>query len=132
MGDPGSIPLEKEMVTHSSTLAWKILWTKEPGRLQSMVSQRVGHDWATSLRFTSFVQRKAYNIQKSEAGKICLKYTYMYVCVYILKTEIWLKKSTKTKDPGEKRKKSYEQGPQEEPWIPDYHMKSSNWENTKC
>ena len=37
-------PLEKEMATHSSTLAWKIPWTKEPGRLQSMGSQRVGHD----------------------------------------------------------------------------------------
>ena len=37
-------PLEKEMTTHFSTLAWKIPWTKEPGRLQSMGSQRVGHD----------------------------------------------------------------------------------------
>ena len=37
-------PLEKEMATHSSTLAWKIPWTEEPGRLQSMGSQRVGHD----------------------------------------------------------------------------------------
>ena len=37
-------PLEKEMATHSSTLAWKIPWTKEPGRLESMGSQRVGHD----------------------------------------------------------------------------------------
>ena len=36
--------LEKEMVTHSSTLAWKIPWTEEPGRLQSVGSQRVGHD----------------------------------------------------------------------------------------
>ena len=36
-------PLEKEMATHSSTLAWKILWMKEPGRLQSMGSQRVKH-----------------------------------------------------------------------------------------
>ena len=45
-GDLGSIPgsddsLEKEMATHSSTLAWKIRWTEEPGRLQSMGSQRV-------------------------------------------------------------------------------------------
>ena len=39
----------KEMATHSSTLAWKIPWTEEPGRLQSMGSQRVRHDWATSL-----------------------------------------------------------------------------------
>ena len=37
-------PLEKEMAIHSSTLAWKILWTEEPDRLQSMGSQRVGHD----------------------------------------------------------------------------------------
>ena len=37
-------PLEKEMATPSSTLAWKIPWTEKPGRLQSMGSQRVGHD----------------------------------------------------------------------------------------
>ena len=37
-------PLEKEMATHSSTLAWKIPWTEEPGRLQSMGSKTVGHD----------------------------------------------------------------------------------------
>ena len=36
--------LEKEMATHSSTLAWKIPWTEEPGRLQPMGSQRIGHD----------------------------------------------------------------------------------------
>ena len=42
-------PVEKEMAIHSSTIAWKILWTEEPGRLQSMGSQRVGHNWATSL-----------------------------------------------------------------------------------
>ena len=40
---------EKAMALHSSTLAWKIPWTEEPGRLQSMGSLRVGHDWATSL-----------------------------------------------------------------------------------
>ena len=37
-------PLEKGMANHSSTLAWGIPWTEEPGGLQSMVSQRVGHD----------------------------------------------------------------------------------------
>ena len=42
-------PLEKEMAIHSSTLAWKIPWTEEPDRIQSMGSQRVRHDWATSL-----------------------------------------------------------------------------------
>ena len=43
--------MEKEMATHSSTLAWKIPWTEEPCRLQSMGSQRVGHGWAASLHF---------------------------------------------------------------------------------
>ena len=37
-------PLEEKMATHSSTLAWKILWTEEPGGLQSMGLQRVGYD----------------------------------------------------------------------------------------
>ena len=43
-------PLEKGMATHSSFLAWRIPWTEEPGRLQSMGSQRVGHDQATNNR----------------------------------------------------------------------------------
>ena len=41
-------PLEKEMAIHSSTLAWRIPWREEPGRLQSMGLQRAGHDWVTS------------------------------------------------------------------------------------
>ena len=44
--------MEKEMATHSSILAWNIPWMEEPGRLQSMGSQRVGHDWATSLHLS--------------------------------------------------------------------------------
>ena len=50
-------PLEKEMATHSSTLAWKIPWTEKPGRLQSMASQRVGHDWATSPSLSFSIQK---------------------------------------------------------------------------
>ena len=51
VGDAGSIPgsvrsPEVSMATHSSILAWKIPWTEEPGRLQSIGSQRVGHDGA--------------------------------------------------------------------------------------
>ena len=42
--EPMSFPLEKATALHSSTLAWKIPWTEEPGGLQSMGSQRVGHD----------------------------------------------------------------------------------------
>ena len=48
-------PLEKEMATHSSILAWRILWMEEPGGLQSTGSQRVGHDWATSLSLSRLV-----------------------------------------------------------------------------
>ena len=46
---------EKAMAPHSSTLAWKIPWTEEPGRLQSMGSLRVRHDWATSLSLFTFL-----------------------------------------------------------------------------
>ena len=46
---------EKAMAPHSSTLAWKIPWMEEPGRLQSMGSLRVGHDWATSLSLFTFM-----------------------------------------------------------------------------
>ena len=52
--------LEKGMATHSSILAWRIPWTQEPGRLESMGSQRIGHNFATKqcknqpLPFTSF------------------------------------------------------------------------------
>ena len=48
-------PLEKEMAAHSSILAWKIPWITEPGRLLSMRSQRVGHDWATSLSLFIYI-----------------------------------------------------------------------------
>ena len=46
---------EKAVAPHSSTLAWKIPWAEEPGRLQSMGSLRVGHDWATSLSLFTFM-----------------------------------------------------------------------------
>ena len=47
--------MEKAIAPHSSTLAWKIPWTEEPGRLPSMGSRRVGHDWATSLSLFTFM-----------------------------------------------------------------------------
>ena len=49
------VETEKAMAPHSSTLAWKIPWTEEPSRLQSMGSLRVGHDWATSLSLFTFI-----------------------------------------------------------------------------
>ena len=48
-------PTEKAMAPHSSTLAWKIPWMEDPGRLQSMGSLRVGPDWATSLSLFTFL-----------------------------------------------------------------------------
>ena len=67
-------PLEKEMATHSSILAWKIPWTEELGWLLSMGSQRVGHDWATSL-FTSIFKSLIYVTMKIIEANIfsCLK-----------------------------------------------------------
>ena len=50
------------MATHSSILAWEIPWTEEPDGLQSMRLQRVGHDWATSLHFTSLVAQSVKNL----------------------------------------------------------------------
>ena len=51
----GSYAMEKAMAPHSSTLAWKIPWMEEHGRLQSMGLLRVGHDWATSLSLFTFM-----------------------------------------------------------------------------
>ena len=60
-------PLEMEMAIHSSTIAWKIPWTEEPGKLQSMGSQRVGHGGATSFSLS-----------------LSFTHTYMLcVCVYV-------------------------------------------------
>ena len=49
------VVMEKAMAPHSSTLAWKIPWTEEPGRLQSMGSLGVGYDWVTSLSLFTFM-----------------------------------------------------------------------------
>ena len=54
-GLPMYVVLEKAMAPHSSTLAWKIPWMEKPGRLQSLGSLRVRHDWATSLSLFTFV-----------------------------------------------------------------------------
>ena len=76
-------PLEKEMTTHSSILAWSIPWTEEPGRLQSMGSQRVGHDWATSPHLTSWGSKEAIHTkcwQNSWHMVSLLKYLHIYYC----------------------------------------------------
>ena len=69
-------PLEKEMATHSSILAWKIPWVEEPSGLQSMGLQRVGHDLATSLIFTltceTDLQKHCYNLCQRMFCSCCL------------------------------------------------------------
>ena len=68
-------PLPKGMATHSSILAWRMPWTKEPGRLQSMGSQRVRHDWETgTFTFTLKVH-----------GTL----TMLYVHCQVLKSQWW-------------------------------------------
>ena len=56
-------PLEKEMATHPSILAWRIPWTEEPGGLQSKGLQRVGHDWATSLSLSYYMQVRKQELE---------------------------------------------------------------------
>ena len=78
--------MEEEMATHSSVLAWRIPWTEEPGRLQSMESQRVGHDWVTNThrQITILCESKIIlspligkrvlwktNTQSTQADKVC-------------------------------------------------------------
>ena len=58
LGGDRTAPSEKAMAPHSSTLAWKIPWMEEPGRLWSMGSLRVGHDWTTSLSLFTFTRWK--------------------------------------------------------------------------
>ena len=64
--------LEKEMAIHSSTIAWKIPWTEEPGRLQPMGSQRVRHDWATSLLHLEKKEFYEYFSSSSQSSKTLL------------------------------------------------------------
>ena len=64
-------PLEKGMATHSSILAWRFPWAEEAGGLQSMRSQRVGHDWATNTLSKSWrnAQSSSQNSRDSEGSK---------------------------------------------------------------
>ena len=65
-------PLEKEMATHSSILAWRIPWMEEPSKLQSTGSQRVGHDRATSHDLILF----------DEVSVFCPFYFYLFIYFY--------------------------------------------------
>ena len=60
-------PLEKRIATHSSILDWRILWTEEPGRLHSIGSQRVGHNWAINT-FLTFTLSRNTNVGKDKTS----------------------------------------------------------------
>ena len=81
------------MAPHSSTLAWKIPWAEEPGRLQSMGSLRVGHDWATSLSLFTFMhwRRKWQPTPVSLPGESQGRGS-LVGCVYgVAQSRTWLK-----------------------------------------
>ena len=68
-------PLEKEMAAHYSIVAWKIPWITEPGRLPSMGSQRVGHNWANSLSLSFsviFISEVFYLSTRNLDSSLCL------------------------------------------------------------
>ena len=65
-------PLEKEMATHSSILAWRIPWTEERDRLQSMEWQRVRHDCVTNFHFHIFMKHMPSHFNVNEKKKLYL------------------------------------------------------------
>ena len=69
-------PLEEEMATHSSILAWEISWTEEPGRLQSMRPQRIGHDWAYTHK--TMRMRVLWTFCKSSDKLTCIEEANLY------------------------------------------------------
>ena len=78
-------PLEKEMATHSSILAWRISWTEEPGRLQSMGVQRVRHDWATNTHKRSGGDQRC--VRDLESHFICSRWS----CLPSESLALWVK-----------------------------------------
>ena len=91
-------PLEKDMATHSSILAWRTLWTEEPGRLLSLGLQRVGHDYEAYLaHMHTFLSRKGivnnkvlrllntliYKVLRTLLVSICLmSLSYVLITIY--------------------------------------------------
>ena len=81
-------PLEKEMATHPSILAWKVPWTEEPGGIQSMRSQRVGHNLETKQPQYSYRQNKSNEQQRSKEKET--NPTWSQLLSVILSLHHWL------------------------------------------
>ena len=85
---------EKAMSPHSSTLAWKIPWTEEPGGVQSMGSWRVRHDWATSLPLFTFMhwRRKWQPTPVFLPGESQGQGSLVGSCLWVAQSQTWLKR----------------------------------------
>ena len=79
-------PLEKEMTMHSSTIAWKIPQTEEPGRLQSVGSQRVRHDWATNTHHVKWWIRLFFGLWRRDSHETSLVVQWLRICLAMPKT----------------------------------------------
>ena len=108
-------PLEKEMATHSTILAWRIPWTEEPGGLQSLVSQRVGHDWATSLSRFTFPRTEATRIKQTKVWgrKIILSWaadSCFYpegICCFVVWPRNWVRPRQKVSSGSKKARETF-------------------------
>ena len=94
------------MAPHSSTLAWKIPWTEEPGRLQSMGSLRVGHDWATSLSHFTFMhwRRKWQPTPVFLPGESQGQRSLVAAVYGVTQSRIWLKRLSSSSSSSLKKK----------------------------
>ena len=79
-------PLQKEMATHSSILAWRIPWMEEPGRLQSMGSQRIGQDWETSLFLC--IEQQASQSERIDMTHQRGKHTFLWSRIWAGNTSV--------------------------------------------
>ena len=93
----GKDPLEKGMATRSSILAWRIPWTEEPGRLQSLASQRVRHNWVTNTHTTNVQTFKTSQIQHTCPFILWIDYesisdffTYYNDDIFCFSASLWL------------------------------------------
>ena len=88
-------PLKKGVATHYSILAWRMPWTEEPGGLQSMGSQRVGHDWATNTTTTT-----VWSLALSSLSGLCTTLQTITFLKNLLISILYLKASIETPQNG--------------------------------
>jgi len=80
-------PLEKGMATHSTSLAWKIPWTEEPGGLQSMWSQKVRHNWVTEYTYISLF--KSFHMLFNSTWLFAVLFLFPWPSAHILEDKCW-------------------------------------------